>query len=186
MTLIRATVEHRLPGRTRLRLASGRGDSALFDGIVARLSEAPGVRRVRANPRTGSILVEHKGEFGDVADFAREHDLFDMAELVAAAAADQWPARPIPARPAATAAAILAALGLVQAGRGQWFGNTAESFWQGYNAYAVLKRPWLTPAFVAIGLVQFARGQVIGPAASLLFYALVAAQMAREADRDGN
>jgi hypothetical protein len=182
MTLIRATVTHRLPGRTRLRLAADRGDLALFDRIVARLSEAPGVLRVRANPRTGSILVEHEGEFGDVAGFAREHGLFDMAEPEAAGSPDLRPVRAVPVHPAAIAAVTFAAMSVYQAGRGRWFSNATASFWQGYIAYAFLKRPWLAVAFAAGGLVQLARGKVVGPAAPLLLNALSAGRIAREAD----
>ena len=182
-----AEVEHRIPGRTRLRLRDRRRDAGFFIALEAALREAPGVREVRADPRTGGVLLLHPdGEVEPVFDFARERGLFDLAG---------GPARAVPrrARPAAAAvvvgvkvtpralsvaAAGFAGLAVYQAARGNVLGNAVENLWHAYRAQVDLRRPWASAGFLAVGLYQAAAGAVLGPATSLLFYALTAWQMA--------
>ena len=57
MGLSGVRVVHAIPGRIRLKIPQVRGNSALAAAVEARLSGLAGVRRVEANPVTGSVLV---------------------------------------------------------------------------------------------------------------------------------
>jgi hypothetical protein len=177
-----AWVEHELPGRIRLRIASRRGDRPFFHAIVQHMKEHPGVTSLHANVDTGSVLICHDGAFGDVAALGDEHSLFTV----------QWPQpaqvrlrrreeRDGPASGAnlAGAAAGLSALGVYQAARGRLFGSATESFWQAYGAHQLLGRPGVAGALAAIGVYQLAAGALFGAASSLFFYALTAQHLAR-------
>src|SRR5690242_11401218 len=61
-SLPRARIEHRIPGRLRLRITARRGDLGFFQQAEARLGAAPGVSNVCANAQTGSLLVEYSGD----------------------------------------------------------------------------------------------------------------------------
>lgn len=52
-----AYIAHRTAQRVRLRVPSRRNDGAFFTRLVAALRDAPGVRELRVNPRTASVLV---------------------------------------------------------------------------------------------------------------------------------
>jgi hypothetical protein len=58
----RATVAHAIPGRVRLHIDSLRHDFARAAETEQRLSELPGIESVRANPKTGSLVVEYDPE----------------------------------------------------------------------------------------------------------------------------
>ena len=62
-----ATVVHSLPGRLRVAVPRLRRDARAAAAVRARLRRLPGVGTVRANPLTGSILVEHDGRPGGEA-----------------------------------------------------------------------------------------------------------------------
>jgi hypothetical protein len=50
-------VRHQVPGRIRLQVTGLARDPALGPRVVALLRSEPGVRRVRANPACGSLVV---------------------------------------------------------------------------------------------------------------------------------
>lgn len=79
MNNIVASVTHELPGRTRLKIYSRRGNTEYFRGISQRLSDYPGVTWVRANPRTASLLIGHTVPFSQIAAFAEDQELFLLA-----------------------------------------------------------------------------------------------------------
>jgi copper chaperone CopZ len=50
---------HHLPGRLRLRSTALKGNARVGEDVIARLADIAGIRSVRANPETGSLLVEY-------------------------------------------------------------------------------------------------------------------------------
>jgi hypothetical protein len=179
-----AELVHQLPGRLRLRVDSRRGDAAFFAGVAKRVAEIAGVRAIRANPRTGSLLIEYDGTAEALARSAREHGLLRIASPAPPSARTAMRSRRFaPVRPLSVAAVGLAGLGLYQAARGRLLGSATENFWNAYGAYAQMNRKRIAATLAAFGLYQVTTGRVLGSAASLLFYALSAHNMAR--GRDG-
>ena len=167
-------IEHRLPGRMRLRVRDSRGDAAFFARVVRELHAVPGVRAVRANSMTGSLLIEHAGDEAPIFAAARERLLFEPAPdgrsgLVAAG---------IPRSPLRLAAAGLAGAGLVQLARGRAMGAASESFWHAYYSYTATRSAWPGIVLAGVGCLQMLRGEVFGSASSLLFYAWTVRRMA--------
>jgi hypothetical protein len=181
---LRAEIEHRIPGRLRLRIRAKRGDDAFFRRIEAELAATPGVISVRGNARTGGILLEYGGDEAAVLAAARVHGLW-VAEpphqFVAARPVPAWPA-PTGPLPSALDMAALGLLGaaLVQLVRGEVVGSASENFWNAYGLYAVTRRTMPSALLVAFGLLQVARGEVFGSATSLLLYAYSAWRMAQQ------
>jgi copper chaperone CopZ len=50
-------VLHRTKGRVRVKLPALKGSSAMTDAVAAQLGTIEGVKRVHANPTTGSVVV---------------------------------------------------------------------------------------------------------------------------------
>lgn len=180
---LRADIEHRIPGRLRLRIRQRRGDPGFFRQAEAALAGVPGVSAARANAQTGSLLVEYSGDEAAVLAAARAHGL-DVTEP---------PVRHVAVRPAAARSAMetpppkplnLAAMGLTGAGlvqllRGEVVGSASENLWNAYGLYAVTRQTLPSALLVAFGLFQVARGEVLGSATSLLLYAYSAWRMAQ-------
>jgi hypothetical protein len=181
-----AEIEHRLPGRLRLRLASRRGDAAFFASVAERLARLPGVRSLRANPRTGSILIEHDGAAEALGELAKEQGLLQIASP---APPPRWSGgeghRTARVQPLSLAAAGLAGLGLYQAARGRLVGSGTGTLWKAYAAYAYLNRPRLAAALAGFGLYRLAKGPALGSAVSLFYYAISAQHMARQRKAGG-
>jgi hypothetical protein len=176
-----ARVEHRLPGRVRLRVTARRGDTGYFVRAVARLRALPGVRAARANPRTGSFLVEHEGDdAGPVAEAAEREGLFrvEAAPPPTARATYQMLGAALAPDPVSLVTAGLTALAAYQAVKGQAVGSATESFWNAYGAYARHGRPGLALGLAAAGVYRLVRGPRLGSAAALLYYALGARDLA--------
>lgn len=177
-----AQVEHRLPGRLRLRVVSRRDDAAWFERAAAGLAADPAVRAVRANPGTASLLVEHDGDEPTVLAAASARGLFDASPRPTPVA------RPTPAAPPSPATALpgleMAAAGFVAAGalqlvRGRVVGSATENLWNAYLVFAGTRQAGPTALLVALGLLQIARGEILGSASSLFLYAWRAHQIAR-------
>lgn len=181
-----AHVEHHLPKRVRLRIPSRRSDSEFFAATAEQLLHAPGIRTVRANPTTGSIIIEHRGEWNAIAAFAREHGLFEIAPRHAHSRPGhvRERRRRVAMTPMSVTTAALTALGVYQVIRRRLLGNAVESLWQGYRAYTALRKPWLSAAYIGVGLYQLARGRVLGPAGSLFYYAFHAREAIPSAIND--
>jgi Heavy metal associated domain 2 len=181
-----AQVEHRIPGRMRLRVSAMRGDAGFFRRAETDLARVPGVRAVRVNPHTASILIEHGGDEAEVLSGAKTRGLFKAA--------------PPPSRPSAIvtgsglasvavggeafspldlASAGLAGAGLLQLVRGQVFGSASENLWNAYGLYTMTRHAWPSTLLVAFGLLQIMRGEVLGSATSLFLYAFAARRMAQ-------
>jgi hypothetical protein len=179
-----AEIVHRIPGRMRLRVPAHQHDNAFFQRAEQTLAGITGIRRVRANPRTGSLLVEHDGIETAVLAAARDLGLFTAAP----------PARSMPvphANPSTSKGAMLGAsplnlvaLGLAGAGvmqlaRGEVVGSASENLWNAYGLYAVTRQRWPLAFLVPFGLLQILRGEVLGSAISLFLYAFSARRMAQ-------
>jgi hypothetical protein len=179
----KAFVAHQMPGRTRLKIPSKRGDVPYFESVVQGLAEHPAVDELKADPDTASVLIRHAGEVAAIVAMAAEGGLFELGRREASSAGDR---RARAARVAVdapsldTAAVGLAGLGAYQVSRGKLLGTATENFWNAYGAYRVLKNPALAAGFVGLGLYQVIRGELFGSAASLFFYALLTHHIATE------
>lgn len=138
-------VVHQLPGRVRLR-ASG---AALTAKDLSRLTEAiarvPGVIACVGRLVTGSLIVEHDGDFSAVADQAAAQGLFELAEAP----------EPKPVGLIAEEGLTYADLRLRELSNGQFD-----------------LRSTLGTLLIGLAVLQLARGQIVGPAMTLLLQSL--------------
>ncbi len=168
-----AMVVHAIAGRTRLRVPERRHQADYFDAVSLRLTEHPKVRRVRANPGTASILLEHEGSIEDFAADLR--DLLPIAFLSARPLAGRGAMRRVELTPAAAAQMLAAGcilLGVWQLRRGRLFGTASEQMWNAVNAWRNFRSPAMTLALLGGGLVRLVRGPVLSSASSLVYYAM--------------
>lgn len=175
-----AEIAHLLPGRLRLRIPSRRGDAPFFAEIAARMARLAGVRAVRANLRTASLLIEHDGPADALARSASEQRVLEIVPAAPAPTrAQQYSGRLAALPPLSVAAAGLAGLGLYQMARGEMLGSASENFWMAFRTYALLGRPQIAALLVGFGLFRLAKGKALGSAESLFYYAATAHRMAR-------
>jgi Heavy metal associated domain 2 len=74
-----AFIIHRLARRMRLRIPDVQGNTERCEQLVESMTHCPGIVSVRANPLTGSLLIEHEDGAGDViARYGRDLNLFDL------------------------------------------------------------------------------------------------------------
>lgn len=179
--LARAEVAHQLPGRMRLRVLAQRGSGRLLADLAARLEAVPGVHRVQANPRTGSLLLAHSGDAEAIRRAARDAGVLEIIPYAgtspARVKAYQERLKQLPSLP--LAAAGLAGLGAVQVARGRLFGSATENFWMAFRIYAVMNRPRIAGLLLLLGLLRMAQGEFLGSAESLFWYAAQANRMAK-------
>ena len=133
-----ATITHHLPGRTRIRLEEARGDRAYFAQLRRQLSELPGVESVRANFRTGTVLLEHSSPLLQVAETASGAGLFELeAEYTPQTMAGifEWvesllgSSIPDLRQQRQIAAAVLMTMALIQFRRGEVLGPATGYLW---------------------------------------------------------
>lgn len=178
-----ATIEHSMPGRLRVKVPHRRGDVSYFRSAMEKLSKHPKIAGLRANPVTGSILIQHETDLPSIRDIAAEGDLFDLQEQ--SAPPTVRPARAVRVSEGGSAAldgrrataAGLAGLALVQAMRGNALGPASENLWNAYGGLRILNNPFIALVFCGLGLLQLTRGRWAGSATSLLFYAFVVRQL---------
>jgi hypothetical protein len=188
-----ALVEHKLPGRLRLRIPARRGDVLFFERVIGALSKHPDVEELAANPLTGGLLILHAGSVQALTAEAARQGFFEIGTGEPRAAqpktaqsktAQGGKSRPTPAiaaggsGPLDAIATALSGLALFQATQGQALGNATENFWNAYGAHRFLGRPGIAAGFALAGVYQMLRGQLLGAASSLLFYSLIARQLA--------
>ena len=77
----KAYAVHRLPGRVRFKIPSHRRRRHFFAELERRLRHLESVTDVKTNPATGSVLIEHKGEVGDLAMEAFGSDIGELVEF---------------------------------------------------------------------------------------------------------
>ncbi|MCP5373710.1 MAG: hypothetical protein H6907_18430 [Hyphomicrobiales bacterium] len=143
-----ARVVHAINGRLRLRVPDRRGDTAYFERAVQVLGAGAGVRGVRANPVTGSLLVVHEATTDAVTALGEAQGLFRVAPA---------PPQPPPVPPST---AFLA--GLAGANRGIL--NTSG---RRADLGSLLALPLLVGSLALV-----VRGTANVPALSLLWYAV--------------
>ncbi|MCW2306957.1 HMA2 domain-containing protein [Rhodobium gokarnense] len=56
---------HHVPGRLRVRCKTMRADAAKLREIALAMEDVPGVRSIRTNPQSGSIILGYDGEITD-------------------------------------------------------------------------------------------------------------------------
>lgn len=54
-----ARVEHHVPGRIRVKIASAKNNTAVLNLYKALFSQLPGISKVLVNPETGSIIIHY-------------------------------------------------------------------------------------------------------------------------------
>jgi hypothetical protein len=180
-------VEHRLPGRARLRIPSKRGDVAWFASAVRQLARHPEIDELSANPRTGSLFIRHQASVDLLKLLATESSLIEIAsspERVRPSPVETEALAPTPEFLDMTSVSLLG-LAAYQAFRGRVAGTALEHFWSAYGSAWILRNPTLAAGFAGLGLYQLMRGQLIGPAASLFYYSLTARYFTRGGGRDG-
>jgi len=176
-----AYIEHRLPGRARLRLPSRRGEVPFFEKVVRELSRLPAIRELTATPLTGSITLQHFGPLHPIIAAAADQKLFEARRLEPQTIVSH-------SKPACGSregsgladgvATGLSGLSLFQAAQGSVLGSAAENLWHAFGAQRFLGRLDIAAAFAVLGVYQILRGQLFGSASSLFFYALVMRQIA--------
>lgn len=141
---LRLQVAHLTPGRARVRLPEHRGDHEFFGCMVQSIQESGLVHSVRANPVTGSIVLEFDGLPDDL-----------LAKLSAL-----WPIEIVPSAPASLpgplptgvaspfklvsgrdinplvmTGTLFSAIGVVQALRGRFLVPALSAFWYAADAF---------------------------------------------------
>jgi hypothetical protein len=112
-----ATIVHAIPNRTRLRIPSRRGDTALFASLATALSAMPGIQRATVQPTTGSVLLEHSKPLPKLLVALEEARLFRLAEGLQKPV---WSA-PVPIEPKILFAVAMGAFALWQLTQGRVF-----------------------------------------------------------------
>ena len=79
--MIPARIAHATARRVRLRVPSRKGDAGFFEEVARRLHECAAVEDVAINPRTGSVLVRHRGDFDAVTAHATSRGLFSVERI---------------------------------------------------------------------------------------------------------
>lgn len=141
-----AHISHQLPGRTRLRIPSRRGDESYFAQINQQLIAIGSghITHVSSNSLLGTVLVVHRNSLSKLKLAAAQHGLFQLNEQA-------LPAPLLSERIAANVVAI----------------NTA--------ANRIISPSLDVQGLVLVSLfglaaVQFARGHVLPPTLTLLWY----------------
>ncbi|TKD39160.1 MAG: hypothetical protein E5W98_22875 [Mesorhizobium sp.] len=183
--LPKARVEHTMSGRLRVRVSDFRGDVSYFRSAIDKLSNYPEIAGLRANPMTGSFIIEHKTDLPSIRKIAADCEVFDLQET------SSPPPRQGPPPPRGNMAddrtlalegdiaTVIGLLGLAayQATRGHALGTATENFWNAFGALRILKNPFIALVFGGLGILQLTTGRWAGSASSLLFYAIVVRQL---------
>jgi hypothetical protein len=186
--LPKATLEHATPRRLRMKVAELRGDAPYFRSVIDKLSGQPGIAALRANPLTGSILIEHDTDVSSIRRIAAERDLFELDEEPArrllpgssmsggrGRQSSNGGAAEFDGRKAAVTG--LTGLAAYRAMSGHLVAPATDDFWHAFHALRTLNNPFLALLLGGLGVLQLTRGKWAGSASSLLFYALVIRQM---------
>ncbi|MFA9459596.1 HMA2 domain-containing protein [Thiohalorhabdus methylotrophus] len=141
----RAQIRHRLPRRARLRIPDMRGDAAYFAALEEWLGALEAVESVRADPRTGGVLIRHaESALDTLAARAEAEGRFRLAPQE---------------QPSASMDEVLARLRGIDARL-----NSA-------SRGEVDLRAALFLVLLALAARQTLQGQVMAPAITLLWYA---------------
>ncbi len=136
---------HKLPGRVRLRMSG----AALTPDELSLLTEAmvklPGVIGCVGRLVTGSLIIEHDGDFSSIAEHAASQGLFELAEAP----------EPKPVGLIAEEGLTYADLRLRELSNGQFDLRSA-----------------LGTLILGLAILQLARGQIVGPAMTLMLQSI--------------
>ncbi|APO68848.1 hypothetical protein IE4872_CH03248 [Rhizobium gallicum] len=180
-----AIIEHFTAGRLRVRVPDRRGDVSYFRSAIEKLSEHSEIASLRANPITGSILIQHEINLSLIREIAARSEVFDLQESSAPLP------RPAPSSPNrqvsdrgvtgldGSGATEIGLIGLAfyQAIRGHALGPASENFWNAFGGMRILNNPLIAIVFGGLGILQLTRGRWVGSASSLLFYAFIIRQL---------
>jgi hypothetical protein len=75
-----AYISHSTASRVRLKIPSKKRDHLYFGSLLDALRTNEKIVTIEANPLTGSILIEHQLDLGDLTDFAAQKGLFLVKE----------------------------------------------------------------------------------------------------------
>ena len=75
-----AHVCHRTQDRLRIRIPSRKGDGGYFSSLAAHFSTLPGIKDLRVNPLTGSVLIVARVQVEQIADYAEAGKLFRLKD----------------------------------------------------------------------------------------------------------
>lgn len=78
-----AYISHQIEGRMRIRIPSKRRDQDYFEVVTQRLRECEGIRALRINVLTGSVLIIHLLNVDTIAEYAERNGLFMLAPVEA-------------------------------------------------------------------------------------------------------
>jgi len=167
----RGMIEHMIPGRVRLRFREQRRNEGFFQKIAHELAEIPTVERVHVNALTGSVLIFHSGNPTEIAERVDAvAPALPVNDRTLRSAVGR--ARRIGERMPRPKTLAFCALALFQLARGRIASNAAQQLWYAERANA-LGHPPLAIGMAALGLAQLFGGRWLGPASSLLMYALM-------------
>jgi len=150
---VRARVAHVLPGRVRVRLPDYRGKAEELAILEQQLAQSALFERVRANPATGSLVLEFKGPYEAALVRLAEQLPFELelekpndppspTRPLAGPLGD--PLRLVSGRdvnPMLLAATLFGGIGLVQVFRGEIMLPALSAFWYAANAFRLACEP---------------------------------------------
>lgn len=146
---VRAQLAHVMPGRVRVRLPDFRGKAEALAVLEQQLVQSALFERVRANPATGSLVLEFKGS--QQATLARLAEQFPIELEPDKPTAARRPAGPLadPLRlvsgrdvnPMLLAATLFSGIGMVQLFRGEIMLPALSAFWYAANAFRFAQQP---------------------------------------------
>lgn len=145
---LRAHVAHLTEGRARIQLPGHRGDGEFFAQVVQTIEQSGLVRSVRANPVTGSVVLEFDGPpevlltrlqalapIEIVPPVATRQLRFTLARATA-------PFKLVSGRdinPMAMAGTLFGAVGVAQTLRGRVALPALSAFWYAVNAFRMAR-----------------------------------------------
>lgn len=145
---IRVRIAHQTVGRVRLQVLDHHGDRAFFDQLSQLVADSSLVRTVRANPITGSVVLEFEGS-GE--DLLAKLSALAPVELVPApvaspmrlpALAANGPFKLVSGReinPMLMAGTFFSAVSVMQAMRGKVMVPALSAFWYAANAFRLAR-----------------------------------------------
>lgn len=139
-----AVIVHQIPGRVRMRVPARRGDDAYFSRLAAQCSKLDMVSRIKANPETGSMVIEFRDSLEHLVERLRQFDL-DISSMPAkrqsissAPMRDMQPFNLVSGRdinPMFMVGSALTIVGIVQTLRGRILAPSLTVFWYAMEAY---------------------------------------------------
>lgn len=174
-----ANLEHKVPGRVRVKIPSKRRDRSFFAAVQEKIRPHPNVHHLTASEYTGSVIIHHSGNVEEILALAIE--LFELSpedkEVKKLKAVARRSGLPVPEILDATAV-VAAGLGVYQFARRGDLGTASENLLAAVGAYRFLDSLRIAAAFAGLGIVQLLRGEWVGSGTSLVFYSLLAHHVA--------